>query len=165
MVCLWYMKPYKQTIRLSDEEIIKVENIIKKGTHKSHVLARARILLLSHRGVSKNEIVRRLDVNRSTVQSVRKNYHADGLDRALEDAPRSGQPPKITTKVEAYLVAIACSKAPTGYDTWTLEMLQQKLIEKKKVKSISTVAIWQHLDRRGIKPWREKNVVRPASHV
>ncbi|OGG73178.1 hypothetical protein A3A38_04740 [Candidatus Kaiserbacteria bacterium RIFCSPLOWO2_01_FULL_53_17] len=160
MVRLWYMKPYKRTIRLSEAQITKLQNITTKGRHKTHVVVRARVLLLSQRAVSKNEIAHRLDIDRSTVQAVRKRFHEGGLDRALHDAPRSGQPPKITEKVEAHLVAIACSSPPTGYDSWTLEMLQKKLIDDKKLMSISTVAIWQHLHNRGIKPWRGKNVVR-----
>ena len=158
------MTSQKHSIRLSGAQITKIKDITKKGEHNARVVVRARILLLSHEGVSKNEIVRRLDINRSTVQSVRKNYR-ESLDRALYDAPRPGQPKKITENVEASLVAIACSKAPEGYDHWTLALLQKELIAKKKVKSISTVAIWHHLDERGIKPWREKNVVRPHAHA
>jgi len=160
MVRLWYMKLHKRTIRLSEREVTKLQNITTKGAHKARVSIRARILLLSHRGVSKNEIAHRLDIDRSTVQAVRKRFHEGTLDRALHDAPRSGQPPKITEKVEAHLVALACSSPPDGYDSWTLEMLQEKLIHGKHVQDISTIAIWQHLDKRGIKPWRGKNVVR-----
>ena len=151
------------SIQLSGAQITTLKNITKKGEHNARVVTRARVLLLSHEGVSKNNIAARLEIDRSTVQSVRKNFNG-GLDRALYDAPRSGQPKKITEKIEASLVAIACSKAPVGYDHWTLELLQKELIAKKKVKSISTVAIWHHLDDRGIKPWREKNVVRGEAH-
>lgn len=160
MVRLWYMKPHKRTIRLSEKDITTLQNITTKGRHKTRVVARARILLLSHRSVSKNEIAKRLDIDRSTVQSVRKHFHEGGLDRSLHDAPRSGQPPKITDKVEARLVALACSEPPEDHDSWTLEMLQKKLVVDTKLKSISQVAIWQHLTKRGIKPWRGKNVVR-----
>ncbi len=159
MVRLWYMTTHKRTSRLSDAEITKLQNITRKGAHNARVVVRARILLLSQRGVSKNEIARRLDVDRSRVQRVRKNFRDGGVERAIADAPRTGAPKKITEKVETHLVALACSKPPEGHDIWTLEMLQRELIAKKKVKSISTVAIWHHLQNRGIKPWREKNVV------
>jgi hypothetical protein len=58
------------------------------------------------------------------------------------------------------LVAIVCSDPPAGNDHWTLELLQKQMIKDKKVKSISTVALWKRLNNRGIKPWREKNAVR-----
>jgi hypothetical protein len=81
------------------------------------------------------------------------------MDRALYDAARPGQAPKLDTKAEAHLVAIACTDPPEGSDHWTLELLQERMISDGKVDSISTVAIWKHLSKRGIKPWREKNVV------
>jgi len=100
-----------------------------------------------------------LGLGRSTVQRTREHDRAGGLNRALDDAPRPGQPPKLDDNAEAHLVAIACSDAPEGRDHWTLELLQERMIADKKVKTISTVAIWKHLKKRGIKPWREKNVV------
>lgn len=165
MVCLWCMTTHKHTIRLSDDEVITLQSITKKGTHKARVVIRARILLLTHRGVAKNEVAGRLDIDRGTVQNIRDKYREGGLDCALSDAPRPGAPGKITEKVEAHLVAIACSDPPKGYDSWTLEMLRQRLVKDKKLESISTVAIWHHLRDRGIKPWRGKNVVRAETHA
>ena len=37
------------------------------------------------------------------------------------------------------------------------------MVKDKKVKSVSTIALWNHLRARGIKPWREKNVVHPEA--
>jgi len=155
---------YKRTIRLPEAELIKVKNITKKGTHKAWVITRARILLLSHEGKGKDVVAKACGANPSTVQRVRDRFRTGGLDHALFDDPRPGAPKKITDTVEAFLVATACSEPPEGYDGWTLELLQQELIAKQKVDTISTVAIWHHLDGRGIKPWRGKNVVRAETH-
>lgn len=156
---------HKHTIQLSRKELVQLQNIIKRGKHNTRTVTRARILLLSHKGSSKSSIAHHLEINRSTVQSVRDHFHDGHINRALYDAPRPGQPPKITEKVEAHLVAVACSDPPNGHDSWTLEMLQQKLVADKKLTSISTVAIWHHLHERGIKPWRGKNVVRTEAHA
>ena len=64
---------------------------------------------------------------------------------------------------EAKLVAIACSGAPEGRDRWTLSLLRDKLIGDKVVLKISLDTIHRGLNKRGIKPWREKNVVRTDS--
>ena len=53
---------------------------------------------------------------------------AGGMDHALYDAPRTGQPPKISDTAEAHLVATACSSPPAGRDHWTLELLQKRMI-------------------------------------
>ena len=159
MVYLRYMKRIKYTIQLSLKVQKELQNTTRKGNHNARVIIRARILLLSHQGKSDTSIGAQLETSKSSVHRVRKRYVKGGLKRALYDAPRLGQPPKLDTKAEAKLVAIACSDPPKGYAHWTLELLQKKLIKDKTVSSISTVAIWHHLKERGVKPWREKNVV------
>jgi len=160
VVCLWYMTTtHKHTIQLSREKQAQLHAIIRRGTHNARVVTRARILLLSFKGKGKDAIASQLGVGRSTVQRTRDHYRDGGLDRALHDAPRSGQPPKLDEKAEAHLVALACSDAPEGRNHWTLELLQERMIQDGKAASISTVALWKRLQKRGIKPWREKNVV------
>ena len=159
MVYLGYMKHIKYTIQLSLQDQKQLQDITRKGKHNARVITRARILLLSHQGKSDTSISAQLETSKSSVHRVRKRYVNGGLKRALYDAPRCGQPPKLYTKAEAKLVAIACSDPPEGSAQWTLELLQKRLIKDKTVSSISTVAIWYHLKERGIKPWREKNVV------
>ena len=158
------MTTHKNTIQLSRSERSKLYALTRRGTHNARVLTRARILLMSHEGNGKDAIAAKLHIGRSTVQRIRDQFREDGLARALYDAPRSGQPRKLTPKAEAYLVALACSDPPKGRDHWTLELLQERLIKENKVRSISTVAIWHRLRDRDIKPWREKNVVRPNTH-
>jgi transposase len=153
------MNKHKHTIQFSRTELSQIQAIIQRGKHHTRVVTRARILLLTSQGEGKDGIAVQLGIGRSTVQRTRDHYRAGGLNRALYDAPRPGQPPKLDDNAEAHLVAIACSDAPEGRDHWTLELLQERMIADKKVKTISTVAIWKHLKKRGIKPWREKNVV------
>lgn len=149
----------KHTIKLSAQQRRQLKNITTKGRHNARVIKRAQVLLASHRGSTDTDIAAQVDVSVRTVERVRKRYTADGLDRALYDAPRPGAKRKLTDKAEARLVAIACSQPPTGHEHWTLELLRQRLVKDGVVESISTVAIWQHLTDRDIKPWREKNVV------
>jgi transposase len=149
----------KHIIQLSEREEQQLQDIITCGTHNARVIARAHILLKSHKGYTDEVIVEHIGASRRTVQRTRKRYHEGGLERTLYDAPRPGAPTKLCARAEAYLVALACSNAPEGRDHWTLEMLQERLVQDSVVSSISTVAIWYHLKDRGIKPWQEKNVV------
>src|ERR671924_1014006 len=149
----------KHIIQLSEREEQQLQDIITCGTHNARVIARAHILLKSHKGYTDEVIVEHIGASRRTVQRTRKRYHEGGLERTLYDAPRPGAPTKLSARAEAHLVALACSNAPEGRDHWTLEMLQERLVQDKVVSSISTVAIWYHLKDRGIKPWQEKNVV------
>lgn len=149
----------KHIITLSNRQKRQLQSITRKGNHNARVIKRAKILMKSSMGWKDEEIAQFVETNIRTVERVRTRFTEGGLDRALYDAPRSGQPPKLDDTTEAHLVAIACSKPPEGTHHWTLELLQKRLITDKKVDTISTVAIWKHLNQRGVKPWREKNVV------
>lgn len=156
---------HKHTIQLSREEHAQVQRIIRRGKNNARVITRARILLLTHQGEGKDAVASHLGVGRSTVQRIRDRYRKGGLDRALYDAPRRGQPPKITDAGEAHLIALATSIPPHGEERWTLELLRKRMIKDGKVpKEISTVALWKRLTERGIKPWREKNVGHSHAH-
>jgi len=153
----------KHTTKLSEHERSYLQRITRSGEHKTRVITRARILLKSHQGLTDQRIVEHLNTSRRTVQRVRKRYATDGINGALYDAPRPGGKRKLTDKAEAHLVAVACSEPPPGTEHWTLELLQQRLVNDGVVDTISTVTIWQQLTDRGVKPWREKNVVHSHS--
>lgn len=150
----------KHIITLSRRQKRQLHDITRKGKHNARVIRRAKILLKSDAGWKDEKIAQVVEVNIRTVGRVRTRFADGGLDRALSDAPRPGQPPKLNDTTEAHLVALACSEPPEGAHHWTLKLLQERLITDKKVDTISTVAIWKHLNQRGVKPWREKNVVR-----
>jgi transposase len=159
-------KTHKHIIQLSRKKQEYLQNIIRRGKHNARVIIRARILLLSHRGKGKDAIADELEIGRSTVQRIRDQWREGGIERALFDLPRSGQPPKITDAGEAHLIALATSTPPEEEERWTLELLREHMVKDGKApKEITTVAIWKRLTRRHIKPWREKNVVRSEGNA
>ena len=154
----------KHTIRLSVRQRRQLEAIAHKGKHKSRDIKRAQVLLKSDQGLKDEDISASVEVSLRTVERIRQRFvKQGGLERALHDLPRSGQPSKLNDINEAKLVAIACSEPPEGRNRWTLELLQSRLVDDKVVTTISLNAIHEHLRERGIKPWREKNVVRADS--
>lgn len=155
----------KHVIVLSVGERKKVQDITRKGKQSARVIQRAKILLKSADGWKDTDIAAYLETTTRTVESVRARFAAGGLDRALHDAPRSGQPKKLDDKAEAHLVALACSDPPDGRDHWTLELLQRQMVKDKQVKQISDVCILNYLHKRNVKPWVEKNVVRADAHA
>ena len=150
------MKQY--IIELSRSERASIQSIIKKGKHYARTIIRARVLLASDAGKTDAVIAAREGISTRTAQRIRERYHDGGLDRALYDAPRPGTPPVLDTKQEAYLVALACSDAPEGHTHWTIELLRERFRKDRK-KTVSVGTIHARLTTRGIKPWREKNVV------
>jgi hypothetical protein len=53
----------------------------------------------------------------------------------------------IGGKEEAQIIALACSKAPEGYDRWTLRLLRDKSIELEIVDSVSYETIRKTLKK------------------
>lgn len=159
-------KREKVTIALSSKEVVELNRLIRSGTAKARAMTRARILLLSHRERTNREIMDALGCSQGTVTDVRKRYvQRSSIDAVIHDAPRPGQPKKITPDHEAFVVATACTDAPDGHDHWTLEALKEKLVTTyDDLDSVSHEWIRKMLIRAALKPWREKNVVHPRTH-
>jgi transposase len=157
----------KVAVSLSSKDHQSLEDIIKHGNHNARVVTRARILLLSHEGKTNMEIVEALECAPRMICNVRRRYtECTEVLKAIHDAPRPGQPKKITPQHEAYVVATACTHAPVGHDHWTLPELRKALLKRyKTLQSVSDERIRQMLLAAALKPWREKNVVRAEPHA
>jgi transposase len=99
-------------INLKNNEVKFLTNFIRKRKKNARSLTRARILLLANQGKGDTEIAKTLGVGRSTALRIRKRYLEEGLQSALEDKPRSGQPEKYSKKHVAEIIAQACTKPP-----------------------------------------------------
>lgn len=148
----------KILIKLKDEEIAALQKITKSGQQNARTITRARILLLSRKGKTNAEIVDTLGCSPRSVSDIRKRYiDRKSIADVLKDAPRPGQPKKITAEHEAFIAATACTDAPDGHGHWTLEALQKKLLETySDLESVSHEWIRHILIRSALKPWREK---------
>lgn len=158
------MKP-KHIITLSRRQKDRLKNIIQKGISKARVITRARVLLKSARGMTDTAIAKEEGVHTSRIERIRGRFASRGFDGALFDASRPGQPKKLNEKAEQHLIALACTDPPDGIDHWTLELLAQRMVKDKQVKSISSVGIMHYMHRNELKPWREKNVVHSHNHA
>ena len=71
----------------------------------------------------------------------KQKYLREGMQAALEEEERPGQPIKYASKQEAELIALACSNAPPGRTRWTLELLTEKLKMQSGFKTINRESI------------------------
>ena len=134
-------------VRLSEEDRTELNKYLRHGKSPARSLTRARILLLADEGHSDEVIVEALKVSRPTVNRIRKRYCEGGLDFALYEKPRSGEPPKLDGRVEAELTLLACSEPPEGRSKWTLRLLADKLVELEAVDSISHMSVHRILKK------------------
>jgi transposase len=147
----------KYPIQLPRSEVKKLEILIKQGKENARVISRAYVLLHANEGETDREIYEFLHLSKKTPYEIRKRYVRGGLDNALYDDPRPGQPRKLNGMQEARVIAIACTKAPKGADHWTINLLTEEA-QKKLGVTISRSAIWHVCLRNETKPWLKKNV-------
>ena len=101
-----------------------------------------------------------LGTYRREVSRVAKRYLSDGLDHALSDNPRPGREAKLDSAQLAALVAMVCGPAPEGRARWTIRLIAEQAVRRKITPQIGRDTVRLILLNHGLKPWREKNVVR-----
>src|ERR1700692_838966 len=93
----------------------------RAGGHSLREFNRATILLFLDKGLTISEIGNLLEVDRTTIWRIKKRYLDYGLEMALTEENRSGQPSKYTTHHEAELTVLACGPVPEGRRRrWTI---------------------------------------------
>lgn len=140
--------------------VIKLRSVaVKKlrsmcgGSTPGREMKRAQILLRLHDGYSVDEAAEAIGCGSATVKRVRRRFLDGGLERAIKDAPRPGRAKKLTDRQERELIALACSAPPGDSSRWTIRLLVKHTGHGFGI-------VQRILANDGIKPWREKNVVR-----
>ena len=140
----------KYIVDLSEDEVKQLDRHISQGNSSARSIRRAHILLLANDDVPDEDIAKRLRCGASTVQRSRQRYVEEGLPNALFEKPKPGKPEKLSAKVKAHLVALACSEPPEGRGAWTLRMLGDRLVELELVDSISAECVRTHLKKTNV---------------
>ncbi len=136
------MPKKKHHIRLSAEERVQLETIVRKGKANAHRQRHARILLLADTnapegGWSDSRIAGAAHTSIPTVERVRRICVEHGLERALEPKdPERVYLRKLDGKAESQLIAQSCGPAPEGRARWTLRLLAARLVELEIVEAI-----------------------------
>lgn len=140
------MPKKKYIVDLSADEREQLLELVRRGTHSSRKVTRARILLLATDGATDEQIVAALCCGINTVERTRRRFVEESL-ACLNERARRGQARKLSGKQEAHLVAVACSTPPEGHARWTLSLLADKVVELKFAASISRETVSQVLKK------------------
>ena len=141
------MPSIKYVIELSNQEKVRLMEIVKKGSSPARTILRANILLASDkqndRYMTVSEIANAYRTTPTTVQTVRASYCKNGLEATITRKKRETPPipAKVTGEVEAHVIALACGQPPEGYSKWTLRLLANKTVELGYIESISHVTV------------------------
>jgi transposase len=141
------MSRYIQSLTLTESEEAELQAMLEKGVHSVRSLKRGQVLLRLHQGNNPKQVVEQVGVSLARVYNIAQRYQQEGLDSALKEKPRPGQPSKFDKALQAQLTALACSPAPEGHCRWSLRLLADKVVEVRWVDSISHQAVGEQLKK------------------
>jgi len=143
----------KYIVKLTETERSELKELLTSGEASARQIRRAYILLKSDSSAGGpswkyQAICDAYQVSSLTVYNVRKNYTEGGLNRAiLRKKPERVYERRLDGEGEAHLIALACSEPPDGYESWSLRLLQDRLICLEIVENISHETIRQTLKK------------------
>jgi transposase len=140
-------------ITLTENEREQLQAILSKGKHSSLQFRNACILLNSDESNSaerptNEQIAKILQVTPKTVERLKQRFVEEGFEACIDRKPYPEiKDIKTDGDFEAHLVAISCSKAPTGFARWSLRMLADKMVALNYAESVSHETVRQVLKK------------------
>jgi putative transposase len=114
-----------EQIKLDALEKEHLEKIVNKRTSPQQMVLRAKIILMTSKGISAGEITEKLDTSKVTVSKWKKRFLENGLD-GLMDQPRPGRSVKYGPEIRHKIAAEACNPPP-GRTHWTIRDLAKHM--------------------------------------
>lgn len=143
----------KYIVTLTDEEQAADQALTHRGRVAARRLTRAHLLRMAHENSSDEEIAEALTTSVATVERVREKFVLGGLEYALSEDSRPGAPHKLDGKQEAFLVALACTEPPIGHVCWTMQLLDDRLVEFQIAPPPLSDETVRRTPKNELKPW------------
>lgn len=154
------MRGPKYPIKLSEEERIALERLVKSPTTAQQIALRARIILLADTGMKHQEIAKQLAIGMTVITRWTQRWLDkinDPIAARLQDSYRSGRTPVITPPQVCKLIALAC-ESPQAHGVpitqWTHRELAEEAISQGIVERISASQVGRILKKKDIQPHR-----------
>ena len=128
------MREKRYPVFLTDDDRAVLSRLVSSGVAPARQITHARILLKSDEGRdgpawTDTAIAAAFEIDRSTVERVRRRFVIQGRDAALLPRPARATKPRTLSGVdEAHLIALACSAPPTGRERWSVRLLAAEFI-------------------------------------
>ena len=146
--------------RLSKREQQEVQRLLRSGLQPVRTVLRALALRQLADGQPIRQVAKNVGLTPKTVWLTGRRYRRGGLERALYERPRPGQPGLLDEQQRQRIVALACGPPPEGCARWTVRLLTEEVVKRKLVPRVGRETIRILLQTHDLKPWREKNGVR-----
>lgn len=133
----------KYVVKLDEAERDSLQRLVDEGKGSKEARRRARVLLKADEAEgapawTDERVAEFAEVSLSTVLRTRRSFVEEGLDAVLRRKPSpQRQYRKLDGAAEAWLIAVACGRAPEGRSRWTLRLLADRLVELGVVETVS----------------------------
>lgn len=138
----------KHEVRLTVEQRSQLKEVVRSGKHSGRYTLHCQALLLSDLDHAEGQrpdtyIVQAIGIKLRTLVRLRHRFAQGGLEAALQRKVRATPPvpAKITGRVQAKIIALACTEAPAGYARWTCQLLAESATRLKYIESISDESV------------------------
>ncbi len=162
----------RYVVMLSDDERERLDGLIHAGKYSARLLTKARILLKADaseagEGWRDSQIAAALDTSIDTVARTRQQLVEEGLEAVLvrKHSPASARPRIFDGAAEAKLIALACSRPPKGRKRWTLQLLEEAVVELNIVERASDNTIGRTLKTRSNLTCKRQWVIPPDANA
>ncbi len=143
-------------VTLDEVERAELRTLIAGGKSAVRKVKRAQVLLAADAGQTDEDISKNVHVGTSTVYRLKRDFVEEGLEQALNEAPRPGARRKLSGQEEALLIATACTAPPNGRARWTLSLLADRIVELTDHEALSSETVRRRLAENDLKPWQKK---------
>ena len=153
---------HKYIVTLTEEEREELRTLVQKGQPQGYRIKHAQILLKldeipENRKWTYDKIKEAYHATPHTISQIAKRFVTGGVEAALGRKEQVNRHRKIDGRVEAHIIAIACSEAPEGRERWTLQLIADELIRLGVVESISDTAVMETLKKTNLSLGKRRN--------
>jgi transposase len=141
---------------LTEEEQKTITRWSRSRTEPARRVERAAIIRRASEGLGVPQVAAELGLCEAATRKWIKQFNVGGL-AGLEDAPRSGAPPRYTAEVTGQIVATALTppqQLGLPFASWTYERLASYLAEQRQGRMKKT-RIFEILQAEGLR-WRQQ---------
>jgi hypothetical protein len=148
-------------LKLTDVDRGRLKKMLTGRTSMSaRAWRRVRTLLPLDRGYTVTAAAEAVGSYRRETARIRKRYLARGLEHAMGDDPRPKPLPLLDSTQQAAVVAMVCGPPPEGRARWSVRLVALEAVKRGIAPQLGRETARIALADHGLKPWREKNVVR-----
>lgn len=153
---------HKYIVTLTEEERQELRALVQKGQTQGYRIKHAQILLKldeipENQEWTYDKIKEAYHATPHTISQIAKRFVTGGMEAALGRKEQANRHKKVDGRVEAHIIAIACSEAPEGRERWTLQLIADELVRLGVVDSISDTTVMETLKKTNLSHSKRKN--------